>query len=839
MSATHKLLRFGVFELNLATEELRKHGTQIKLAPQPFRLLALLADHSGPVVSRQEIHKQLWDDDTFVDFEQGMNKCIKQIRSVLSDNADKPLYIETIPRHGYRFLAPVVSKVVAAPAPKVTDASSGIVSVKDVGAGSLRVRTTNDPSAAVDRDVPSIPLTESVSSSLARGAAVAMAREPVQPASTEPHRRKLRGPLAWTVLGVIVVVAFGIYWRTQRASALTEKDTIILADFDNKTGDPVFDDTLKQGLAVQLEQSPFLDLLSEGKVNRTLKLMGRQAGDRLTPEVAREVCQRTASKAMLRGSIAELGSQFVIGLEAVNCSTGEILGEAQEQAASKEAVLKALDAAAIRLRRKLGESFRSVQKYATPVEEATTPSLDALKAYSLARKMQFAKGYTAALPLYKRAVELDPNFAMAYSAMSSAYSNLNEVGRASENARTAYKLGGKVSERERFSVEANYYLYATGELEKAAEVYQLWQQTYPRDSVPYTNLGFTYSSLGNWEKVMEEAGEAVRLEPNNATNYSNLGGAYTSLNRLDEAEATYRQADERKLEGEFLLGNRYQLAFLKGDTSQMARIASTAVGKSGTEDVLLAAQADTEAWYGRLTNARELTRRAMDSARRSDAEETAAEYQALAALREVESGNRKRAQADADAALELAPTLNNVQAIVALALARAGDASGAEKLAAQLDKTFPLDTLVQRYWLPTIRAAIALERRDPNRAVDLLKVASTIELGQPTGLAVFLCPVYLRGEAYLMLGDGEAAAIEFQKFIDHRGLVVNFPWGALARLGLARAHAMRGDTVKARAAYRDFFTLWKNADPDVPILQQAKAEYAALTKTSSAPPITF
>jgi len=546
----------------------------------------------------------------------------------------------------------------------------------------------------------------------------------------------------------------------------------------------------------------------------------------LTPEVTREVCLRTGSKAMLTGSIAGLGSQFVIGLKAVNCNTGDVLAEAQEQASGKEAVLKALDNAAVSLRSKLGESLSSLQKYATPVEEATTPSLEALKVYSLGRQTHYAKGDTAALPFYQRAVELDPNFARAYVSMSGAYSDLNEISRAAENARKAYGLREKVSERERLSIEANYYLTATGELEKAAQTYELWQQTYPRDELPYINLGFISASLGNWEKSLEDAREALRLEPNNATNYLNLGNAYTSLNRLDEAEALYKQAEERKLESETLLSNRYQMAFVKGDTAQMTQAAAAAMGKPGTEDLLLAAQADTEAWYGRLKNARELTRRAMESAQHNDSKEAAAAYQAAAALREVE-GNKKQALADAAAAVTLAPN-RDVRATAALALARAGDTAAAEKLAAELDKAFPLDTLVQRYWQPTIRAAIALQRKDPKRAVELLNLASTVELGQPTNLTLVLCPVYLRGEAYLMLGEGSRAAAEFQKFIDHYGLVLNFPWGAQARLGLARAHAMRGSTVKARAAYQEFFTLWKDADPDIPILKKAKAEYAKL-----------
>ena len=635
---------------------------------------------------------------------------------------------------------------------------------------------------------------------------------------------KVRVPAA--VILVAVTIGGTLYFRS-RPIRLTDKDTIVLSDFDNKTGDAVFDDTLKQGLSVQLEQSPFLALVSELRVNETLKLMGRPAGDRLTPEVTSEICQRTGSKATLTGSIAGVGSQYIIGLKAVDCNTGDVLAEAQEQAAGKEAVLKALGNAAVSLRGKLGESLSSVQKYDTPLVEATTPSLQALKAFSLGRKTALAKGETASLPFYKRALELDPNFAIAYARLSDIYGDLNEGERGAENARKAYALRTKVSERERFDIEADYYLSATGELEKAAQTYELWQQTYPRDTRPYRVLGIISMALGNWEKALEEHREALRLEPNWAANYLNLGIDYMAVNRLDEAEAVYKQSEKRKLEHEFLFQERYWLAFLKGDTARMAQLLSAAMGQPGSEDLLLATQADTEGWYGKLKNAHELTGRAMDSAQHSDAKERAAAYRAGAALREVEPGYREQARAEANAALKLAPN-RDVRAVAALALARAGDTAGAQKLAAELDKTFPLDTLVQRYWLPTIRSGVALERKDPNRAIELLKVASPIELGAPTSLTIYLCPVYLRGEAYLMLHDGNRARTEFQKFIDHRGRVMNFPWGALAHLGLARAYAMQGDSGKARAAYQDFLTLWKDADPDIPILKQAKAEYAKL-----------
>jgi serine/threonine protein kinase len=621
----------------------------------------------------------------------------------------------------------------------------------------------------------------------------------------------------------ILITTIGGYFYFHRQAKLTDKDTIVLSDFTNMTSDAVFDDTLKQGLFLQLEQSPFLDVLSERKVNDTLRRMGRAAGDRLTPEVAREVCQRTGSKATLTGSIASLGTQYVIGVKAVNCITGDLLAETQEQAAGKEAVLKALDAAAVSLRGKLGESLGSVQKYAAPLEEATTPSLEALRAYSMGRRVFFAEGNTAALPFLKRAVELDPNFAIAYRALSGVYDNLNEPGRDVENLQKAYALREKVSERERFYIEANYYWKVTGELEKAIPAYELWHETYPRDYALHVHLQAIYSTLGDLERSLEEAREAVRLEPNSALNYEVLGFDYLNLNRLDEAEAVLKQAEARKLGSEGLSAVRYQLAFLKGDITQMAQLASATVGKPGAEDLLLAAQANTAAWYGKQRDARELTRRAMASAEFNDAKETAAAYQAESALREALFGNQKQANVAAQAAIKLA-TNRDVQTIAAFTLACAGETVAAEKLAADLQKNFPSDTLVQRYRLPTIRAAVALQHRDPNRAIELLQPMSTLELGD----AGTLLPVYLRGEAYLLLHDANHAAIEFQKFIDHRGLVVNTTPAALARLGLARAYALQANTAKARAAYQDFFVLWKDADPEIPVMRQAKSEYSRL-----------
>ena len=646
----------------------------------------------------------------------------------------------------------------------------------------------------------------------------------VTPVTTAPAVAGTKKVWTAALLAVALVAFLGAgYFYLHRTPKLTDKDTIVLADFANSTGDPVFDGTLRQGLAVQLEQSPFLSLVSDQRVQQVLRLMGQSPEARLTPELARDLCQRTASAAVLEGSIASLGSEYVLGLRATNCHTGDILGEEQVRATGKEQVLTALDKAAAKLREKLGESAKSLQAFDTPLEQATTPSLEALQAYSLGRKMFYEKGNAGSLPFLKRAVELDPNFALAYRALAAAYGNLNEENLCAANARKAYELRDKVSERERFFIEASYYWYATGELEKAMPVYELWQQTYPRDYSLYVHLAEIYKILGELEKSLDNARESIRLESNRVNNYERLIAAYINLNRLDEAEAALKQSEQRNLESEGLLALRYRLAFLNGDATRMAQAESEAVSKPGTEDLLLAAQSDTEGWYGRLNSARAFTRRAMQSAERNDAKELSAAYQAEAALREAEAGQGEQARADASAAVRLAAN-RDVLAIAALALARAGDPAAAQKLATELDKTYPVDTIVQRYRLPAIRAAIALQRGDPNQAIDLLQVTTAIELGD----VGYLLPAYLRGQAYLILHDGKAAALEFQKFIDHRGLVANLPLGALARLGLARAYAMEGDTAKAKAAYQDFLTLWKGADPDVPILNEAKAEYGKL-----------
>jgi len=622
----------------------------------------------------------------------------------------------------------------------------------------------------------------------------------------------------------VAVLAVGGYFYIHRLPKLTDKDTIVLADFDNKTGDAVFDDTLKQALAVHLEQSPFLNVLSDEKVNATLQLMGRQAGERLTVGIAHDLCQRAGSKALLSGSIASLGSQYIVGLQAISCSTGDTLVKEQTQAGGKEQVLKAVGDTANALRRKLGESLVSVQKYDTPLEQATTSSLEALKAYSAGWKAQ-RQSDIAAIPYYKRAIELDPNFALAYSQLAILYSNTGQTARASEGAKKAFELRDRVSEHEKYRISAYYYLLVTGELQKSKEVYELWRQAYPRDLIPNIDLAATDMDAGQWEKALPEAQQALRLAPEDFVSWGNLATIYLALNRLEEGKATLDQAQARKFDVYFLHLEKYYASFLSNDYQGMREQASWA---GGGEDVVLSAQSDTEAYFGRLANAREFSQRAIDSARTADAKETAAFRQANAALRDAEFNNASSAQLQAQAALALASG-SSVRAQAALAMARAGHTAEARRLAGTLTRDFPQDTIMQNYWLPSIWAAIELTRNNAEKAVELLRPATAYELCQPPGFFIgMMYPVYLRGQAYLQMRKGKEAAAEFQKMIEHRGIVLNFPTGALARLGLARAFALEGDKAKASAAYQDFLTLWKDADPDIPILKQAKAEYAKL-----------
>ncbi len=640
-------------------------------------------------------------------------------------------------------------------------------------------------------------------------------------------------------LAVAVAIVAGLYYRSHRAQPLTEKDTIVLSDFANSTGDSVFDDTLKTALNVSLNQSPFLNVLSDSKVAKTLKLMTRPPDTKLTPNVARELCLRAGSNAYIAGSIASLGSEYVLGLKAVNCQSGDALAEEQITAPSKEKVLDALGTAASKLRAELGESLATVQRFDVPLSEATTSSLEALKAYSLGVRIGHEKGGAAALPYHQHAIELDPNFAMGYWAIGAAYSGQNEIGRANEYYSKAFQLRDHASERESLTITALYYASVTGELDKAAHTYQQWIASYPRDNRAYLNLGNMYAEQGQYEKAMQAYRESLNLAPDNLGPYVNLANMQLALQRFDEARQTVQQAQARKLDDFSFHTVLYALGFLGGDWSAMAQQQQWFAGKP-EENFGLSLASDTEAYAGHLGKARQLTRQSFDSAIRNDSKESGAVWLENSALREAAFGNPADAQQAAAEGLKMVPNSQGVEVEAALAYAMAGDSARAQSLAQDLNQRFPLDTQMQSLWLSAIQAQLALNRKNAPLALDTLQAGSTGDLGEILFVANLSClyPTYIRGQAYLAAGQSTQAASEFQKILDHGGIVWNCWTGALARLGVARANALQArtsqgadsDAARARAftAYKDFLTLWKDADPDIPILKEAKAEYAKL-----------
>lgn len=782
-----KVFRFGVFEANLETGELRKQGLKLKLPPQSFKVLAMLLERPGELITREDMQQRLWPADTFVDFDHSLNTAINKIRETLVDNAEAPHYVETIPRKGYRFVGHAVEAVPSTPQAKARTAETN---------GSALVQPAAD-SAAVSG-------------------------------------KASQSAIQWRIFAMLtlLVAALGTaaFFYFSRKPHLTEKDTIVLADFNNTTGDSVFDSTLRQGLAVQLQQSPFLALVSDARIHQTLRLMAKPDEVRLTPEIAREVCQRSNGTIEIDGSIAALENQYVVGLNAISCQSGDTLAQEQMTSPDKSHVLPALGNAARELRQKLGESRGTIQQFDTPIEQATTRSLDALKAYSLGVKTLTEQGELPAIPFFKRAIELDPSFALAYSSLGRAYLDLGEPSLTAENLQKAYGLRDRVTDDEKFQITAIFYAGATGELEKANETAELWARVYPRDALPHQLLGFSYECLGRYEQAITENLDAIRLNPDVAVVYSNLMEDYTPLNRFEDAKATYRQAVDRKLESPYLHADLYVVAFLENDAAEMQRQITLAKGMPGGEDWLFSMQSDTAAFTGQLAKAREFSRQAVQSARRTGLNEVAANWQMNAALRDAEFGNLPEARREVKEGLALAQS-RDAQILAALVRARAGDAPEAQSIANDLAKRFPANTLLNLYWLPSIRAALEIGRGHPAEAIKILEPATAVELGYPQPQlegGSLLYPAYLRGQAYLLLHRGKEAAGEFQKFIDHRAAVVNCPLGALTYLWLGRAYAIQGDSAKAHAAYQGFFSSWKDADQEILVLKHARAEFARL-----------
>ena len=753
-AADRRQARFGPFTVDFETRELRNGEIKVRLQGVPFQILTILLDRHGKWVTRDELRQQLWSPDVFVDFEHSINTAIVKLRRALGDSAEKPLYIETLPRHGYRLIA--------------------------------RLEETG---RSVDRVGKRIWI-----------------------------RR-------WIVPGAILLLAVAIGARlllpVRHTAALTSKDTIVLADFDNSTGDSVFDDTLKQALAVELEQSPFLNVLSDQKASSTLELMGRSARQRIDVDVGRELCVRAGSKALLTGSISRMGSHYVVGLIAIACSSGDTLAREQAEAPAKEDVLRTLSQTSSKMRAKLGEALPTVERFDFPID-ATTSSLEALKNFSAGIAVRHREGDAPSIPLLKKAVELDPNFPLAYAELALAYDNLREPTLALEYAAKAYRLRDHATQEERLNIAA-FYFNATGELDREIQTYELWTGEYPNSAVPHANLGADYSLLGQNDKARGEFEKSLHLAPDVVNVYSGLAATYLFLERIGDAKKILNTALELKLDDGELRQFIYHIAFLENDAAKMEQQVAWAAGKPGDEDALLSIQSDTEAYFGRMRKARDFSERAVSSAVNADSKEAAALWRVNAALREAEIGNFALAKQYAASALAMSSG-RDIKVNAALALARAGDASRAKALVEELKRDYPAHTVLKLYWLPTINAAIALDNGDASHALVLLDAAMPYELAE--GLSLY--PAYLRGQAYMLAHNGTSAAREFQKIVDHRGLVENFITGSLAHLQLGRACAMAGNRDKAKAEYDDFLGLWRNADSGLSALNQAKKEHAML-----------
>ncbi|HET9178449.1 MAG TPA: winged helix-turn-helix domain-containing protein [Terriglobia bacterium] len=786
------LYEFGSFRVDPDKQLLLRQGCPVDMTPKAFETLLALIRHSREVVTKDELMKAVWPD-TIVE-EANLSQNIFVLRKTLGDTPEAHRYIVTIPGRGYRFAADVRA---------VTDDSESLLI------------------ASRSRSQVVIEQTESTAS----GTLPALSPGPL-------HKK------AWSrllpigaALGLLIMGAVFFLFRHQ-PTPLGEKDFILVADFTNTTGDPLFDDTLRQGLEVQLEQSPFLRLVSGQRIQHTLSLMGQPPDTRLTPAVAQEVCERTASTAVLGGSISRLGSQYVLGLDARGCSTGDVLAEEQTQVARQEEVLTALSQMATELRSRLGESLSTIKEHDTSLSEATTPSLEALKAYSQGWRILSSKGESAAIPFFRRAVAIDTHFAMAYAVLGLMYGHLGESAISAESTGKAYKLRDRASDEEKFFIEASYEGRVTGNMEKARQTCEAWAQAYPRDPLPHGYLGaFILVGLGNYSRALEEANKAVVLAPDLAPVYDILSYDYESLNRLNDAERVLEHASDRNLIDPDYIFHRYALAFLKEDKTGMAREAALAKGNAGAEDWTTDYEAFAFAYSGQLKRAKEMLRLAVSLAQQAGFPERAALFEAGAAAWESFFGNASASGRIAQEAIEVSKD-REVEYGAAFALALSGDSHRSEALANDLEKRYPEDTSVRFSYLPTLRALLALNHGEPSKAVELLQITIPYELGERMssmhGNFGNLYPVYVRGEALLALHQGAQAAAEFQKILDHRGIVVSDPVGAIARLQLSRALALDGDNTRAKVAYGDFLKLWKDADPGIPVLKQAESEFARL-----------
>jgi eukaryotic-like serine/threonine-protein kinase len=774
---------FPPFRLDLANQCLWRGEARISLTPKPFAVLAYLVAHAGRLVTHDELLAAIWPD-TYVQPEV-LRRYVLEIRRVLGDSAGTPRFIQTFPKRGYQFIANIRANEAAA---------------REAQAATAATRLPAEPSDQAES-----------------------ARDPA------PAPRPRRRPILVASLVAVALTAAGMpFVRGSRSGSPRERDVILLAGFENKSGEPVFDWTLRQGLAAQLDQSPFLLIVPDEAVHETLRLMGRSRDDALGHEVSLEVCRRQGVKAMVEGSITRLGRAYVLAVEAINCESGDGIARELEQADAKERVLGALGRMASRLRGRLGESLASIRRFDAPIEQVTTPSLEALQAYTLAQRERAQGEEIGSIAFFRRAIELDPRFASAYTTLSTVYSNLGESELAEQNARLAFEQRDRVSERERLSILYQHHYQVTGDQARATEILEVWKRSFPRDFRPPNSLAYIHNFLGQFGRAVEDGQEAVRRDPSHGFPYSNLAHAYRGLGRFDEAQKTAEKAVALKIETLPTRRLLYQLAILSGDTQGAARQLAWASDNSRAFD-MVGAHAQAAAFAGKVRDARQLYDETARMAERAGLPDVGTAHLAWATSMDLAYGNGSRASQQARRILARRPSFDP-KLRAALALGATGSTAEAEAIVDELTRAHPSHTLITAVLAPMVRAAVELRRQRPERAIEELRVAAPYEMGF---IAAF-GPAYLRGRSYLALGAGAPAAAEFQRILDHRGVDPFSPFYAVARLYLARALAMAGDAAGSRGAYEQFLAQWPDADPDVPVLRQARKEYGRLNSKAVA-----
>jgi DNA-binding winged helix-turn-helix (wHTH) protein/tetratricopeptide (TPR) repeat protein len=768
-----ELYEFGPFRVDADSEVLSRDGQPVTLTPKAFQILLVLVRRSGEIATKDEIMKSVWPD-TFVE-ETNLTRNIFSIRKALGEGSENQ-YILTVSGKGYRL---------------------------------------------AEKAVPVLPAELNV---------VSAVRSTVE---VEVHEERKMGWMGWIAAGAAIVVAGAVtgYVLLKRPPRMTETDTLVIADFSNGTNDPVFDQTLTQGLAVQLEQSPFLQIVSDQRVQHTLRLMGRTSGERLTAALAREVCERIGATVMLEGSISTLGNEYVLGLRATRCGTGDLLDVEQATAKTKEQVLETLTQVASRFRRRAGESRQTRQMHDKPLEEGTTASLEALKSFSAGLRASMNESMVAGIPLQKHAVGLDPNFALAWAHLALSYADSGQTAPGVEAAKQAYELRNRTSDRERFLIEVTYDRIVTGNLERARQTCMSWAQSYPRDPLADALAsGLILQGLGDFDISIEEARKALALDPDMSPAYTNLAYSYFLKGQMQQATNVMAEASARGFTPPEMLALRYAIAFATGDSEGMKRAAASAVGKPWAEDWMTQFEALTAADRGQIRLARQLSRKARELAISVGQPERAAGYESAFAVDEALFGYPSEAIRAATDALQVSHA-RDVEYTAALAFGVAGDVKQSDALRKDLHDRFPEDTAVNRIYLPVLSAVLAMDKWNVQEAVEDLQVTTAGEMamvGDGSAMMGNVHSPYIRGEALFRAGRAKEGIAEFQKIVNHPGIRFTDPIGSLAYLQISHGYHLLGDQINAREAYETFSKRWVDADPDVPILKEARHEFQAL-----------